>query len=100
MELSRFSHHPWIFTFDINNLKLFKNSFIKKIMAEKNFFKKPRTIMTTGIIALLGGFYFLSKRITGNIVLKDKVTFSLLPLIGLLLVACSAILIIYSIKKR
>ena len=100
MELSRFPHYPWIFTFNFNNLKLFKNSFMKKTMSNKNFFKQPLTVATIGIISLIGGFYFLSNKITGNVILKNDVTFSLLPLIGLLLIACSAILIIYSIKKR
>ncbi|MCK4647793.1 hypothetical protein KAT24_02600 [Candidatus Pacearchaeota archaeon] len=69
-------------------------------MAEKNFFKKPFSTITIGIIALFTGFYFLSNRITGNTILESKVTFNLLPLIGLLLIACSTILIIYSIRKR
>ena len=69
-------------------------------MAKENIFKKPFIIGVIGIIGLLGGFYFLGNRITGNIILENKVTFSLLPLIGLLLIACSAILIIYSIKKK
>ena len=100
MELPRISHPPWIFTFNPNNLKLFKNSFMKKTMAKKNFFKKSLVTITIGVIALFGGFYFLNNRITGNIILEDKATFSLLSLIGLLLIACSAILIIYSVKKR
>jgi len=53
-----------------------------------------------GLIALAGGFYFLGNKITGNMILENNITFSLLPLMGLLLIACSAILIIYSIKKR
>jgi hypothetical protein len=69
-------------------------------MEKKDFLKKPLTAGMIGAISLLGGFYFLGNRITGNIILEDNVTFSLLPLIGLLLIACSAILIIYSIKKR
>ncbi len=100
MELPRISHSPWIFTFNPNNLKLFKNSFIKKTMAKENFFKKPITTGVIGIIALIAGFYFLNNKITGNIILQDKATFSLLSLIGILLIACSAILIIYSIKKK
>ena len=100
MELPRISHPSWIFTFHLNNLKLFKNSFTKKAMAKENFFKKPITTGVIGIIAFITGFYFLSNNITGNMILENKITVRFLPLIGLLLIVCSAILIIFSIKKR
>ncbi len=100
MELARISHSPWIFTFNLNNIKLFKNSFMKQTMTKENFFKKPITTGVMGITALIAGFYFLNNKITGNIILENKATFSLLSLIGILLIACSAILIVYSIKKK
>jgi len=69
-------------------------------MTKENLFKKPLVIGIIGIIALLGGFYFLSNNITGNVILENRTTFSSLSLIGSLLIACSAVLIIYSIKKK
>jgi len=64
-------------------------------------FLKSRTATASfAIIALIGGFYFLNSNMTGNIVLKNQTAFSTLPLVGLLLIACSVILALYSIKKR
>ena len=100
MELPSFSHTHRIFTFSLDNLKLFKKRFIKKTMAKENFLKKPITAGIIGVVALLAGFYFLNNKITGNIVLSGKTNFSFISLIGLLLIACSAILILYFVKKR
>jgi len=69
-------------------------------MTKENLFKKSRRTITMGIFALVGGFYFLNKQLTGSVISEKSATFSLLPLIGLLLIACSAVLIIYSIKKK
>ena len=100
MEFPRISHTLRIPTFNFNNIKLFKIPSIKKDMTNENFFKKPLVIGAIGIISLFSGFYFLGNKITGNIIIEKEASFSLLPFIGLLLIACSAVLIIYSIKKR
>jgi hypothetical protein len=67
---------------------------------EKSFFKKKSVINSFAIIALLGGFFFLNKRITGNVILNNYYSFSLISLIGLLLIICSIILGTYSIWKK
>ena len=76
---------------------------------EQDFFKKRSVVATFGIIALLAGFYFLntgtlidpfSGQVTGNAVLTGLYPFSAISLTGLLLILCSAILIIYAIVKR
>lgn len=69
-------------------------------MIKENFLKKPLIVGMIGISALFGGFYFLGNKITGNVIIEKEASFSLLPFISLLLIACSAVLIIYSIKKR
>jgi len=67
-----------------------KESWLKK--------KSVTTIFT--LFALAGGFLFLNKGITGNIILSDKYSFNLVSLIGLVLVLCATILGVYSIKKK
>jgi len=51
-------------------------------------------------VSLLGGFLFLNKSITGNVILNKQFGINVVSLIGLLLIICSAILFAYSIKKR
>lgn len=67
---------------------------------ETNFFKKKTTTITFAIISLISGFIFLDKGITGNAIINDKYNFNLLSLIGMLLIFCSLILALYSVKKR
>jgi len=59
---------------------------------------KPATA-TFALIALAGGFLFLNKGITGNVILSDKSSFNIVSLIGLILIVCAVVLGIYSIKK-
>jgi len=67
---------------------------------EENFFKKKSVVVSFALISLVGGFLFINKDITGNIVLSSKYSFNLLSIIGLLLIVCSAILGAYSIRKK
>lgn len=75
---------------------------------EQNFFKKRIVVAIFGIVALLAGFYFLnfhsavnlSGQVTGNSVISGFYPFSAISLVGLLLILCSAILIVYAIAKR
>ena len=69
-------------------------------MKKENFFKKTSTTIAFGIVALLGGFYFLGNNITGNLVRNETPKFHALSFIGLCLLACSAVLIVYSIRKK
>jgi len=66
---------------------------------KENIFKTKKITAPLSIISLIAGFFFLNKTITGNIILNHQSPFSLLPLIGLLLISCSVILGVYSIKK-
>ena len=76
---------------------------------KENFFQKRSVIATFGIVALLGGFIFINMggpvslftgQVTGNAVLTGFYPFSLISIIGMLLILCSTILIIYAIVKR
>ena len=65
-----------------------------------NFLTRKKTTAFFAIISAIAGFSFLNKSITGNIILSDAYSFDLISLIGLLLILCSVILGIYSIKKK
>jgi len=75
---------------------------------DKSFFQKRSVVAAFGIIALIAGFLFLNLgavvpltgRVTGNIVLNNFYPFSFISIIGMLLILCSAILIIYAFVKR
>lgn len=78
-------------------------------MAKKqNFFEKRSVVGTFGIIALLGGFFFLNfgainpftGNVTGNFISSNFSPFSIISIIGIILILCSAILIIYAIVKK
>ena len=66
----------------------------------ENFFKKKSVTSSFALVALAGGFVFLDKGITGNIILKGAESISWISIIGLLLILCSIILGAYSIKKN
>jgi len=66
----------------------------------ENFLKKRKVTAAFAVIALVGGFIFLNRGITGNIILDSRYSFNAVSLIGLLLILCSSVLIAYSIKKR
>ena len=73
-------------------------------MKTKDFFEKKSVVATFGILSLLGGFYFLNSsiltgRVTGNYALDNYRIFDMVSVIALLLIVCSAILIIYAIVK-
>ena len=65
-----------------------------------NFLTRKKTTAGLAIISLIGGFSFLNKNITGKIILEDVFSFDLISLIGLLLILCSIVLGVYSLKKK
>lgn len=65
-----------------------------------NWFKTKKVTIPFALVSLMGGFFFLNRSITGNVILNNKHAFNLVSLIGLLLILCSVVLIAYSIKKR
>lgn len=69
-------------------------------MKSENFFKNRKTTAVFAIVALIGGFVFLKSSLTGNVVLSDKYLVSPISVVGLLLVACSIVLAVYSVRKR
>ena len=79
-------------------------------MKNTSFFHKRSIVAVFGIAALLAGFLFLNMGVfnpftgkaTGNFVSQNNnpLTVNLISVIGILLIICSAILIIYAIVKR
>lgn len=81
-------------------------------MEKQSFFKKKNVARAFGIVALIGGFFFLnfgassvtpagsSLTPTGNIISNGTFAINLISIVGFLLIICSGILIVYSIVKR
>jgi len=73
-------------------------------MNKNNFWislKTKRSTTIFALIALIGGFLFLNQsNVTGNIILSKENPINIISIIGLLLILCSVILSLYSIKKR
>lgn len=67
---------------------------------EKKLFERKWITWTFAIIALFSGFMFLDSGFTGNVIINKQSAISLVSVIGLLLIACSTILIAYSVKKK
>jgi len=70
---------------------------------KESFFEKRSVAATFGILAFLGGIYFVQpyatgKAITGNTI--NTSSFTIISFIGLLLLICSIILVTYSFVKR
>ena len=62
-----------------------------------------KTKQATAIFAvgsLISGFFFLNQNITGNAILNENYSLSIIPIIGLSLILCSVILGVYSVTKR
>ncbi len=71
-----------------------------KYKTKESFFKKKFVTFAFALISLLGGFLFLNSNITGNVIVIRPYPVSIVSLVGLLLILCSAILFAYSIKKK
>jgi len=69
-------------------------------MKKENMLKTRKTATLFGIAALVGGFLFLNRSITGNIILNNENSFNLVSLMGMLLIVCSVILGAYALKKK
>jgi len=67
---------------------------------KNNFFGKKGITSVFAVIALVFGFWFLDSDFTGNTIVNKPIPINLLSLIGLLLIACSVILISYPLKKK
>jgi len=64
-----------------------------------SFFKSKKTTWTFAIISFLAGFLFLKNNPTGNVVLSNYYPINLISVVGMLLIFCSLILALYSIRK-
>ena len=63
--------------------------------------KTKRSTITFALIALIGGFLFLNQsNVTGNIILSKENPINIISVIGLLLILCSVVLSLYSIKRK
>ena len=70
-------------------------------MKKQNWFKKKSITASFAIISFVFGFLFLRQgRVTGNVIASNYQSFSLLSLIGLLLVFCAIIMAVYTIKRK
>lgn len=72
---------------------------------KKSFFERKSVVAAFGVIALFAGFFFLNVGflnlgLTGNVINSEYVSVNFLSVIGLLLIVCAAVLIIYSIVKE
>lgn len=67
---------------------------------KQNFFKTKLATIFFAMIALIGGLAFLNQNFTGNAILSENDSGSLLSLIGILLILCAIILALYSVKKK
>ena len=70
---------------------------------EPNFFERRGVVAAFGILALLGGIYFIqpaiSGRVTGNVIVSNTL-FDAVPFIGILLIICSIVLLSYATVKK
>lgn len=82
-----------------DNIKFFKIKISKKDM-EKKFFERKGVTWVFSAIALISGVVFLDSNPTGNVIVNNKNSVSIISLLGLLLILCSVILITYSVKKK
>ena len=69
-------------------------------MKKEEILKTKKATTIFAILALMGGFLFLSPSITGGFILESSDSFSTLSLIGLVLIGCSIVLAVYSLKKK
>ena len=70
-------------------------------MKKQNLFKKKGVLALFVIISFILGFLSLGQgKITGNVVVNEYQSFSLLSIIGLLLLFCVIVIALYTIKKK
>jgi len=67
---------------------------------KKSFFKRNGVTWFFSAVAVVSGFIFLDSSVTGNAIVNEQSPVSVLSLIGLLLITCSAVLVTYSLKRK
>lgn len=68
-------------------------------MGKVKWFKTKGVAAVFAAVAFVVGFFFLDGGVEGNVILENHSPVGALSIIGLLLVLCSAILAVYTIKK-
>jgi hypothetical protein len=68
-------------------------------MEKVSWFKTKKVTASFAVVALIAGFLFLDKSITGNVILNNRHPFDAVSLIGLSLILCSAILAVYTVRR-
>lgn len=58
-----------------------------------------KLISSFAVVALVAGFLFLDKSVTGNVILNGQNSVDIISLIGLALVFCSAVLAGYALRR-
>jgi hypothetical protein len=62
--------------------------------------KRKKIAAVFAFFTFIVGFLLLDMSSTGNVVLNGTPSFDITSLIGLLLIVCSAILTLYTVRKR
>ncbi len=81
------------------NKKAFKLQFTGNNMGKTGWLKTKKVTSSFAIVALIAGFLFLDRGTTGNVILNNNYPFDFVSLIGLLLIFCSAVLAVYTIRR-
>ncbi|VVB82746.1 Uncharacterised protein [uncultured archaeon] len=66
----------------------------------KKFLKRKVVTGIFSIVSLIAGFWFLDSSVTGGVIVNQEFSVSPISFVSLLLFVCSAILIVYSLKKE
>ena len=70
-------------------------------MKKQTWFRKKSVTALFAVLSFGFGFFFLGQgTVTGNVIASEYYSFSLLSLIGLLLVFCAIIMAVYTIKRK
>ena len=67
---------------------------------KKKFFKRKVVTRIFSVVSLIAGFWFLDSNITGGVIVNQEFSLNPLSLVSLFLFVCSAVLIVYSLKKE
>ena len=73
---------------------------IQKLKKIFDWFKTKTSCAIFAVIAFVGGFLFLNLSLTGNVIVEKDYYVSIVPLIGILLIICSFILVIYIVRNK
>jgi Mg2+ and Co2+ transporter CorA len=66
----------------------------------ESILKQKKVVGLFAVIGIIGGIFFTGTEITGNVILTENTKINLIPIVGILLLVCSAILLTYILKKK